>query len=272
MSPGLVADLRWAAARCSQPDTTGLRWLLGLVLGGAGLAILVLATQGYRGGFAPLHALGGYGFPGLWAQLTFLGDTLLALTLLLFAARRRPDLLWIGLLAAVVVAAVVHGLKGAVGVLRPPAVLAGDALNVIGPPYSYRSFPSGHAATAFTLAALAVYGASSPLTRLAALAVAVPVAASRVVVGVHWPVDVMVGAAIGSGGVLVAVGLARHWQWGFTPWGHGLAVALLAGCAVGLVGHDGGYPQAGPLAAGVGVAALAFALGDYCRGGGVLAR
>ena len=64
------------------------------------------------------------------------------------------------------------------------------------------SFPSGHAMTAFATAV--VVGALHPRLRWPALALAALVALSRVYLGVHFALDVVVGAAIGTAiGVLV---------------------------------------------------------------------
>ena len=66
-----------------------------------------------------------------------------------------------------------------------------------------RSFPSGHAASAFAFAAgvaTALPGAGIPLTGLAAL-----VAYSRVHTGVHYPGDVIAGSAAGAALAPIAV-------------------------------------------------------------------
>ena len=66
------------------------------------------------------------------------------------------------------------------------------------------SLPSGHAATSFagaTLLALLV-----PRFALPMLALAAAIAWSRVYVGVHYPFDIVAGAALG---VTVAVAVAR---------------------------------------------------------------
>jgi len=73
------------------------------------------------------------------------------------------------------------------------------AVSVPGSP----SFPSGHATTAFAAAtALAVL---SPRLRVPALAVAAAVALSRVYLGVHYGLDVLAGAVLGT---MVGVGVA----------------------------------------------------------------
>ena len=68
-----------------------------------------------------------------------------------------------------------------------------------------RSFPSGHAATSF--AAATVLAARYPAAAPAAYIVAGGIALSRIYVGVHYPLDVVAGAAVGTAigaGVLVA--------------------------------------------------------------------
>jgi membrane-associated phospholipid phosphatase len=61
------------------------------------------------------------------------------------------------------------------------------------------SFPSAHASTSFCAAR-----GFRPLARLPLVPVAVAIAFSRVYFGVHYPSDVLVGAALGSvvGGAL----------------------------------------------------------------------
>jgi undecaprenyl-diphosphatase len=65
------------------------------------------------------------------------------------------------------------------------------------------SFPSEHAAAAF--AAARTLSGSSPHLRPVVVPAAVAVAASRVRVGVHYPTDVIAGAALG----LVVADLVR---------------------------------------------------------------
>lgn len=68
--------------------------------------------------------------------------------------------------------------------------------------YSYASFPSGHATTAFATALILSFW--YPKNTVLFLGLAVLVGLSRVVLGAHFPSDVMLGAVLGSGVALAA--------------------------------------------------------------------
>ncbi|AHH16386.1 PAP2 superfamily protein [Nocardia nova SH22a] len=111
-----------------------------------------------------------------------------------------------GLVAAGIASALANGVaKPLFPRRRPPAEAVPLMRRLISPPVS-SSFPSGHAASA---AAFAVGVAlESPAAAVAVAPVAAAVAYSRVHVGVHWPTDVLAGAALGAA---VAVGTRRWW-------------------------------------------------------------
>lgn len=182
---------------------------------------------------------------GLWAALTAVGDTLVAFALLLPFVRRRPDLAAAIALAILFALVYVHSLKLGLNLPRPPGVFDADAFSVIGPAHSAGAFPSGHAATAFAMIALlSVYlpswGRLLPLLVLAGLA-----GLSRIAVGVHWPLDVLAGAAGGWLAGLAGSALANRWQALHHPWLHAAVQALLiAGAAWLMIGHDSGYAEA----------------------------
>lgn len=70
------------------------------------------------------------------------------------------------------------------------------------------SFPAGHAATAFAGATLLAYFFRRGLPWFALLAVAIGF--SRIYVGVHYPGDVLAGAAIGVAVGLAAIAVVRY--------------------------------------------------------------
>ena len=92
----------------------------------------------------------------LWANITVLGDTVVAFALCLPLWRRRPDLLWAFVFVALLGTLWVHGLKPLFDIARPPAVL--PDVHVIGPAYKAHTFPSGHATTAFAIGGLYALG------------------------------------------------------------------------------------------------------------------
>ena len=230
------------------------------LLPGACAALFVAALGKNQEIFLLLNQLGPLTGGWLWANVTVLGDTLVALALCTLLWRRRPDLVWAALVAALLATLWARGLKGLFDVPRPPAVLG--ELNVIGPAYKYGSFPSGHATTAFTLAGVVALGFASRTAALCAVMAATLVGVSRAVVGVHWPLDILAGA---FGGWLSAVlGIyfsAKTTGLGSRPWVQWTLGLIFAACAALLViGHPkNDYPQSDLLLRALGLACLVAA-------------
>jgi membrane-associated phospholipid phosphatase len=230
-----------------------------------GLATSILvATGGYRVGFATINELSPVLSRNLLQLVTSCGDTWLAVCSLALLAKRRPRVLWMAVLAILYASILTVGLKDLFDTARPPAVF-GHALNLIGPALKARSFPSGHTVTAFVTAACFSVGASSRAKCLF-FALATAVGLSRVLVGVHWPVDITAGAALASLSVILAIYTldAARWRvhWTMQPF----IVVLIAICAFLELIRAQDYPLAQPLAVGIAFVSLCVLAKDYLLG------
>lgn len=254
----LQAELRRYSSAQAMTDN-GL-WLFWLALALLVAATVIVWSSGYQAGFHTLNSLcSSSRHPALWQTVTYLCDTLPAVLVLLPFARKYPQLLWLGLIAAAIASLGVHTIKPLFDSYRPAAVLAPGSFELVGPVYKRASFPSGHATTAFVTAGVFAYFSRSTWKRTVLLCVAGIASLGRVAVGAHWPVDVAAGAALGLASVAVAVPIAKHWRGGlhFLPY-HLFVLALGAG-AVGAFFMEIPYPAAKPvlwLIAAVGLTAL----------------
>jgi undecaprenyl-diphosphatase len=128
------------------------------------------------------------------------GLVFVAIGLVLAFLWRRPWFLVL-LVATDVVADVISlGLRQLIGRDRPPLVYPLPK-PLVHTPHS-GAFPSGHATVAFACATVIAWAA--PRLAVPVYLLAGAIAFSRVYVGVHWPLDVLGGAALG---VLVATAL-----------------------------------------------------------------
>ena len=96
-------------------------------------------------------------------------------------------------------------LKPLVGRVRPFVV---HPVELLVPPPTDASFPSGHTAASFA-AVFALKASGSPLWN-PALAVAVAMAFSRLYLYVHWPSDVLFGALVGAAAGFIGAWMARQ--------------------------------------------------------------
>ncbi|NHN60368.1 phosphatase PAP2 family protein [Halorussus sp. JP-T4] len=192
----------------------------------------------------------------LFAALTHLGDAglLLAAVALLywFGDRRKGAFSLAAVLGAL---ALTLALKGLFALPRPPADLRVARAGGYG-------FPSGHAVGATTLwglLALVLDRGTRDRRAVAAAAVVAVVATSRLVIGVHYAVDVAVGVGVA---LAYLAALLRIADWDPTR-----AFAVAAGLAAAALATHGLTPDSVATLAGVvGAGATWAALGARPRG------
>ncbi|GAB3661111.1 phosphatase PAP2 family protein [Ramlibacter alkalitolerans] len=247
-------------------------------LGGAGLVLVLAGIAVHFAGADPAlllraHASAPTAFDTvLWSCLTVLALGWCALIVVLAADRGAGWLAALLLPVFIVGGLLTHVTKWLLAVPRPAASGLLPQMHVIGETFRGSvSMPSGHSVTAAAMAALLclVVPGRRPAWRALLLAGAALMAASRVVVGAHWPSDTLVGfglgllsvalclAAVQSGpGQRLHQGLARRIR---TRAGQRCVAVVEVLGAVGLLAERTGYPAARMMVIAVAVLACASA-------------
>ncbi len=133
------------------------------------------------------------------------GMVWLALAACVAVMRRRVRTFTVALFAILIASTLTDQvIKPVVQRRRPFEVLPGS---VIGGRPRDASFPSGHSANAF--AGASVLARIAPAGAPAWWALAAAIAFSRIYLGVHFPLDVIAGAALGAASAWLALWLTR---------------------------------------------------------------
>ena len=146
----------------------------------------------------------------LWAILTFFSDGLVSFIILIPFFRKYPKAFWGIFIAAILITILSQGFKRIFDVRRPPSVIDPEQLILIGPDWGKHSYPSGHSAMIFILGSIGIFSMKRNWLRWLLLLFVSIVAISRMVVGVHWPLDVIAGAFVGWTCGIVGLIAAKH--------------------------------------------------------------
>lgn len=225
------------------------------------LGLLVLVElQGWNlPGFTWGNGLSALTGPRFWASVTLFGDGLVCAVLLLLVIRHHPRRVWGGLMGTLVAWLILRFFKGTYSLPRPPAVLPSEEITVIGPVLRRSAFPSGHTMTAFLLAGTLTLNTGKRWLSWLGLGLACLVGLSRMAVGVHWPSDVLAGAALGWAGAWMGLRWADRWRWTASPTARQTLTVLLLVCALWLLFlYSSGYPDTVWLQRGVALGCLAW--------------
>jgi len=116
-------------------------------------------------------------------------------------------------------------LKSYYHIARPigvPGIRSGDVSSATG-----LSMPSGHAQGTMTFFTAIALWLRRPVAFLVALLLSLAVGISRVYLGLHWPMDVVIGWAAGLGVGYFGWQIGRWWTYRGVPFGVSVALAVL---------------------------------------------
>jgi len=202
-----------------------------------------------------------------WICLTTFGDGLVVCVLLLPFVRRKPELVWSTLLSWLLVTLSVQGLKFLLNTPRPLEGLSANDFQIIGARYMSKSFPSGHTATAAMFAATFCLFFRQKWIRALVVLLAVMIGLSRIAMGLHWPMDVLVGFT--GGWLLAGLGyqLARRLRFGVNQVAQVVIGLILFGAAIrmALINHTD-YIQAFRLQQTIALTCVALTVCDLYFG------
>jgi len=142
----------------------------------------------------------------IWANITLFGDAAVLLPVMSLLLIKHPKA-WVAIIYAAPLAGIASTtMKKLFDTPRPAAVLDPHSFTIVGDMLQgHNSLPSGHTITIF-VAIISVlcflfpspYRLKHKLVIFAGLSVAAIVGLSRVAVGAHWPLDVLLGAGLGA--------------------------------------------------------------------------
>jgi membrane-associated phospholipid phosphatase len=161
--------------------------------------------------------------PILQFNLTQLGDASIILSLITIFLVYAPQL-WESILTSSLIALIVSFLlKKLFAVPRPAAMFDNDSFVIIGKTLSgATSLPSGHSITTFTTITILLFAfmpkdfKSKLLWSISILTIGLIIAFSRVGVGAHYPLDVLIGSTIGYISAFLGIFINkknRWWSW-----------------------------------------------------------
>lgn len=162
-------------------------------------------------------------YPNLIYNLTQLGDAVILLSFLSILIIYAPKI-WEALLSSLVISILLScPLKSIFAVPRPQAAFNDDTIIVIGKTLcGHNSLPSGHSITVFTILTVLLFAFMPEKLKFKIswtfliIAIGLIVAFTRVGIGAHHPLDVIIGSIIGYISGLSGIFISRKysiWNW-----------------------------------------------------------
>ena len=181
-------------------------------------------------------------FPSLMLNLTQLGDAFIFLSFFTLLIIYAPKF-WESLISASIVSAILSKfLKVLFSVPRPAAILDNETFIIIGKKLiGHSSLPSGHSITTFTIITVLMYAfmpkkiSSKVAWIILLIGLGFIIISTRVGVGAHFPLDVIIGGIIGYISGLIGIFISKNdklWAWIGNPKYYPFFIILFMVCCV----------------------------------------
>lgn len=184
-------------------------------------------------------------YPRLQYNLTQFGDALIFLSFLSILVLYEPkvwEALFSGLLLSLILSC---SLKNIFAVPRPAVVFNNDSFFIVGKAVcGHNSLPSGHSITVFTVLTVLLFGFMPKKLKIkipwisSILMIGFILAFTRVGVGAHYPIDVIVGSIVGYISGLLGIFISRKykiWNWIGNIKFYPILILLFLICAIMLI-------------------------------------
>ena len=189
------------------------------------------------------HHLGQY--PTFEYNLTQIGDASIFMSFLIIFIIYAPKI-WEAILSALLVSVIFSFfLKEIFSVPRPPQILDNSSFIIIGKATAgFASLPSGHSITTFTLLTILMFAFMPKdfkykiLWILSIICIGLIVVSSRIAVGAHYPLDVIIGSIIGYISGISGIFISRKykiWNWVNNKKYYPIFMLLILVCGISIV-------------------------------------
>jgi membrane-associated phospholipid phosphatase len=184
-------------------------------------------------------------YPNFQYNLTQLGDVVISLSFLSILLLYAPKI-WEALLSSLLVSILLScPLKSVFAVPRPDAVFNNDAVIIVGKALcGHNSLPSGHSITVFTILTVLLFGLMPRALKFKILWIILIITTglfvvfTRVGIGAHYPLDVIIGSIIGYISGLSGIFISRKykiWAWINNKKYYPIFIILFLICCISLI-------------------------------------
>ncbi len=161
------------------------------------VAIAILFFDSHHSLFLTINNAGSHIADKVWIFSSIFGNKAFVLILVLLVFWHKPQLLRATLIAGLIAILISFSITPLIALARPPAVLDPVSFHLIGERLTGGSFPSAHAMGTFAILGSIAFYFKNRFLSLLIFMLSSFVGLSYIMLGVYWPIDILIGAALG---------------------------------------------------------------------------